>query len=106
MIGNEREILFVGYGAMLTEGFVAIMALIAACTMMPGDYFAINASHDAYQALLAAHPNFAVTDLPYYEEHIGLDLHGRTGGCRFSGCRHGSHLPQSAVYGPFGCLLV
>ncbi len=80
MIGNEKEILFVGYGAMLTEGFVAMMALIAACTMMPGDYFAINASHDAYQALLAAHPNFAVTDLPYYEEHIGIDLHGRTGG--------------------------
>ncbi len=80
MIGNEKEILFVGYGAMLTEGFVAIMALIAACTMMPGDYFAINASHDAYQALMAAHPNFAVTDLPYYEEHIGIDLHGRTGG--------------------------
>ena len=33
MIANEREILFVGYGAMLTEGFVAIMALIAACTL-------------------------------------------------------------------------
>ena len=80
MIGNEKEILFVGYGAMLTEGFVAIMALIAACTMMPGDYFAINATHKAYQALLAAHPNFAVTDLPYYEDHIGIDLHGRTGG--------------------------
>ena len=80
MIGNEKEILFVGYGAMLTEGFVAIMALIAACTMMPGDYFAINAAPEAYQALLAAYPDFAVTDLPYYEEHIGLDLHGRTGG--------------------------
>lgn len=80
MIGSEKEILFVGYGAMLTEGFVAMMALIAACTMMPGDYFAINAAPDAYQALLAVYPDFAVTDLPYYEEHIGIDLHGRTGG--------------------------
>ncbi len=80
MIGNEREILFVGYGAMLTEGFVAIMALIAACTMMPGDYFAINSSPEAYAALIQAHPNFNVVDLPFFEEHIGIDLHGRTGG--------------------------
>ena len=36
MIGNERDILFVGYGAMLMEGFVAIMALIAACVLVPG----------------------------------------------------------------------
>ena len=80
MLGNEREILFVGYGAMLTEGFVAMMALIAACTMMPGDYFAINSAHDTYAALVAAYPEFAVTDLPYYESHVGIDLHGRTGG--------------------------
>ena len=80
MLGNEREILFVGYGAMLTEGFVAMMALIAACTMMPGDYFAINSAHDTYAALVAAYPEFVVTDLPYYESHVGIDLHGRTGG--------------------------
>ncbi len=80
MLGNEKEILFVGYGAMLTEGFVAIMALIAACTMMPGDYFAINSAHETYQALLSVYPEFAVTDLPYYESHVGIDLHGRTGG--------------------------
>ena len=80
MIGNERDILFVGYGAMLTEGFVAIMALIAACTLMPGDYFAINTPKAAYDALVAAHPTFIVHDLPFFEEHIGIDLHGRTGG--------------------------
>lgn len=80
MIANEREILFVGYGAMLTEGFVAIMALIAACTLMPGDYFAINTPKEAYDALIAAHPTLAAVDLSYFSEHIGIDLQGRTGG--------------------------
>ncbi len=80
MISNEKEILFVGYGAMVVEGFVAMMALIAACTLMPGDYFAINTAKEAYGTLVAAHPNFAVHDLPYYEAAIGIDLHGRTGG--------------------------
>ena len=40
MIGKERDVLFVGYGAMLVEGFVAIMALIAACVLVPADYAA------------------------------------------------------------------
>lgn len=80
MIGNEREILFVGYGAMLTEGFVAMMALIAACTLMPGDYFAINAAPEIYGSLIEAHQNLQVVDLPFFEEHIGINLHGRTGG--------------------------
>jgi carbon starvation protein len=80
MITQEREILFVGYGAMLTEGFVAIMALIAACTLMPGDYFAINTPAAAHAGLLVAHPDLVPVDLAYFSERIGIDLNGRTGG--------------------------
>lgn len=80
MIGNEREILFVGYGAMLVEGFVALMALIAACTLMPGDYFAINTPVASYDQFIAMYPELHAVDLPYFIEKIGVDLHGRTGG--------------------------
>lgn len=80
MLANEREILFVGYGAMLVEGFVALMALIAACTLMPGDYFAINTPIAAYESFIAKHPELTTVDLNHFIEKIGVDLHGRTGG--------------------------
>ncbi|NQD69898.1 carbon starvation protein A [Sphingobacterium shayense] len=80
MLGDEREILFVGYGAMLVEGFVALMALIAACTLMPGDYFAINTPADVYKDFLAAYPHLHAVDLQHFSDQIGVDLHGRTGG--------------------------
>jgi carbon starvation protein len=43
MIENEQHARFIGYGAMLMESFVAIMALVAASTIEPGIYFAMNA---------------------------------------------------------------
>jgi carbon starvation protein len=42
MILRESHARFIGYGAMLLESFVGVMAMVAACSMTPGVYFAIN----------------------------------------------------------------
>ena len=76
MISSEADIKPIGYGAMLVEGFVSILALIAACTLYQNDYFAINAN-------IAKFPAFGtdVTELPTLTRMVGEEtLVGRTGG--------------------------
>ncbi|MEK4747606.1 carbon starvation protein CstA [Niallia sp. FSL W8-0177] len=75
MLDKWTDIKVVGFGAMLVECLVGIMALIAATALHPGDYFAINSSPEVFRTL-----GMSVSNLPELSREIGIDLEGRTGG--------------------------
>ncbi len=75
MIDKESDIRPIGYGAMLMEGVVGVMALIAACSLQPADYFAINTTPAVYQKL-----DMQVVNLPELESEVGETVQGRPGG--------------------------
>src|SRR5207249_11395445 len=77
MISNEMHIRPIGYGAMLMEGVVGIMALVAATSMFPGDYFAINTPVPQYEAKIAA--QYPIVNLPELSQEVGESVQGRTG---------------------------
>ncbi|MBI4460246.1 MAG: carbon starvation protein A [Acidobacteria bacterium] len=82
MVSKESDTRTIGYAAMLIEGLVGIVCLIAASSLAPGDYFAINTD-------LRVAPRFEQTfsqmgfereELRLYEQETGEQLEGRAGG--------------------------
>ena len=75
MLNKETDARFIGYGAMVAESLVAVLSLIAACSLFPGDYFGINVPADAF-AKLGLH----TVNLDLFSSEVGEKLAGRTGG--------------------------
>lgn len=89
LLSNERDIRMIGYGAMLLESFVAIMAMVAATVLEPGVYFAINSpagivgkeAQDAVNAISAWGYPITVEYMQALASAMGeSSLFARTGG--------------------------
>ena len=85
MVDKESDARMIGYGAMLMEGLVGIVALIAACSLAPGDYYAIQIPMADQVVLSSKYSKLHLIDgdqdnLKDYEIKVGENLRGRTGG--------------------------
>ena len=91
MIAKESDARLIGYGSMLMEGIVGVVALIAATSLFPGDYFAINTAQKtetqkaAYVRMVDEHSaqgfNLQPREIDRLEQESGeKNLRGRTGG--------------------------
>ena len=84
MINNERDIRMIGYGAMLIEGLVGVVALIAAASLPNAMYYDINIDlarkPQFHQALKTLEVDTDGGELVAIENEVHESLHGRTGG--------------------------
>jgi carbon starvation protein len=84
LLKREKDIRIVGYGAMITEMLVGVMALIAACAMQPGEYFSINMAGPAAEVTArVSELGFPVTEaqMAQLASDVGeKTMIGRTGG--------------------------
>ena len=90
MIAKETDARMIGYGSMLMEGIVGVVALIAATSLFPGDYFAINTAQRneveraKYVRMVDAEGergfDLQTKELDHLEAESGEKVRGRTGG--------------------------
>jgi carbon starvation protein len=75
MVDKEMDIRPIGYGAMLVEGVVGIVALVTASALHPGDYFAINTTPEVFAAL-----HIPIVNLVELQREVGEIVIARPGG--------------------------
>ncbi len=82
MIMKESHIRPIAVGSMLAEGMVSIMALIAAASLHPLDYFQINVPVEKFNEILPQLQamGFTQSELPKLAAEVGENIAGRTGG--------------------------
>ncbi|NVO20797.1 MAG: carbon starvation protein A [Bacteroidetes bacterium] len=82
MIMSMKDVKIIAAGAMLAEGMVSILALIAATSLLPLDYFQINVPVDKFQAILPQlnSMGFTQSNLNQLSAEVGEKIAGRTGG--------------------------
>jgi carbon starvation protein len=82
MLMNEKDIRFIAVGSMLIEGLISILALVAAASLLPLDYFMINVSPEKLQHVLPQLHAMGLTDSNIAElsSNVGEKIIGRTGG--------------------------
>jgi carbon starvation protein len=82
MLMKESQIKFIAVGAMLAEGIVSVLALIAAASLLPLDYFIINVPVDKFQSVLPQlHAmGFVDSNIAQLSADVGEKIIGRTGG--------------------------
>jgi carbon starvation protein len=82
MLSQVKHIKFIAVGSMLSEGAVSVMALIAAASLFPLDYFAINVPVEKFQQILPMlhSMGFTESNLETLSREVGENIAGRTGG--------------------------
>jgi carbon starvation protein len=82
MLMKESQIKFIAVGAMLAEGIVSVLALIAAASLLPFDYFIINVPVEKFQSVLPQlHAmGFVDSNIAQLSAEVGEKIIGRTGG--------------------------
>jgi carbon starvation protein len=78
MIFRETDARLVGYGSMLMESFVAVMAIIAACTLEPGVYFAMNTTPAALEQVSETMNQAGFVVSPGTMEKLASDMGEKT----------------------------